>query len=110
MEASIKREVEKAVRERCECDFKSAIYSGEFSCPSSNCDTGTIISCYLDTQVTYRAILNGTSDLLTAGEILNHIEDWRESDGTLLSNFIRVKLAKKKDCPLTINSFREEEC
>ncbi len=109
MEASIKREVEKAVREHCECDFKStAIYSGEFTCLSSNCDAMT--SCSLGTQVTYRAILNGTSDLLTAGEILNHIEDWRESDGTLLSNFIRVKLAKKKDCPLTINSFREEEC
>ncbi len=41
--------------------------------------TASPCSCSLGTQATYCAILNGTSDLLTAGEILNHIEDWRES-------------------------------
>ena len=106
LEASIKTQVEEAVRERCECDFKSVIYSGEFSCRSSNCKS----SCSLGTQVTYRAILNGTSNLLTAGEILSHIEDWRESDGTLLYQFIRYDLSKKKDCQLEIHSFREVEC
>ncbi len=53
-------------------------------------------STLLGTQATYHAILNKTSGLLTAGEIMNHIKDWRESDGTLLYQFIRVKLAKKK--------------
>ena len=107
MESSIKREVEEAVRERCECDFKStAIYSGEFSCQSSNCKS----SCSLGTQVSYRAILNGTSDLLIAGEIMNHIEDWRETRGTLLYNLFRLRLAKKSECQLSIDSFDESEC
>ncbi len=108
MEASIKKEVEEAVRERCECDFKStAIYSGEFSCRSSNCKS----SCSLGTQATYRAILNGTSDLLSAEEIMNHIEDWRESDCTLLyNNLFRLDLANKTECKLRIKSFKEKEC
>ena len=107
VETSIKKEVEKAIRERCECNFKStAIFSGEFSCQSSMYESGSS----LITEVTYRAIVNGTSDLLTAEQIMYHIEDWRESDGTLLYNRIRLNLAKKKDCPLRINTFRETEC
>ncbi len=41
----------------------------------------------LGTQATYYAILNKTSDLLIAREIMNHIEDCHESDGTLFYQF-----------------------
>ncbi len=57
--------------------------------------------------VSYRAILNGTSDLPIAGEIMNIIEDWRESRGTLLNILSRLRLAKKSECQLSSD---ESEC
>ena len=108
LESSIKRDVEKAVRERCDCDFSdTAIYSGEFSCQFTNCDSN---DCDRGTHVTYRAILNGTSDLLSANELTTHMLDWRELSGTLLYNFFRLKLASISECGLTIDSFEDEVC
>ena len=106
MEANIKREVEKGVRERCNCAFSaSAIHSGEFSCQFTHCR-----NCNQATHVTYRAILNGTTDLLSAGQLMEHIQDWHESDGTLLYNMFRLRLASSDECDLVITSFKEREC
>lgn len=105
MEQSIKRDVEKAVRERCECDFSStAIHSGEFSCQFTSCKPD---GCELATTATYRAMLNGTSDLLTANQLISHLQDWHEEIGTLLYNVFRLRLV---NCTIPIDSFHEEEC
>ena len=95
----VKWNVERAVRQRCDCDFlSSAIYSGEFSCRKSK------------TSVVYRAIINGTSDLHTADELMDFIENWRTNEGTLLYNRFRLDIANKEDCSLHIQSFNDEEC
>jgi len=100
--------VEKAVRERCDCNFKSTlIYSGEFSCRFTSCKT---YDCDLATHATYRAILNGTSDVLPAQQLMQHIQDWQDNDGTLLYNVFRLTLANSTECNLTINSLEEKEC
>ena len=98
LESSIKRDVETAVRERCDCDFSStAIYSGKFSCD-------------LASHVTYRAILNGTTDLLTADQLMEHIQDWRETRGTLLHDIIYLSLSSDSECTVRISSFEDEGC
>ena len=77
METSIKRELEKAVRERCECDFNStAINSGVFSCQTFTSQS----NCLPVTHVIYRAIVNGTSDFHTADQLVAHIKEWQESN------------------------------
>ena len=82
---------------RCGCDFhSSAIYSGEFSCQTTN------------TEVIYRAIINGTSDLRTAAELISYIDNWLRSEGTLLYNKFRLRLAQS--CSLRFESFSELEC
>ena len=97
LQRSIKTEIEEAVQHRCDCDFySSAIYSGEFSCQTTTSD------------VIYRAIINGTSDLHTAAELLDYIENWRKTDQTLLHNLFRLRLSQ--DCPIKISSFNEIEC
>ena len=99
LESSIKRDVEKAVRDRCDCDFSSstAIYSGEFSCRFS-----------MGNSVMYRAKINGTSDVLNVWEILEYIQDWRVFDESLLYNKIRLSVDTK--IKLTIESLTEKEC
>ena len=105
LESSIKRGVETAVRERCDCDFSStAIFSGEFGCRLTKCKA----DCDLGTYVTYRAVVNGTSDMLTAVQIIRHIETWRDIAGTFLHNVFRLELATK--CRVEIDSFHEKEC
>ena len=95
----MKWNIEKAVRQRCACDFLSfAIYSGEFSCRKSK------------TSVVYRAIINGTSDLHTADELMDFIEDWRTNEATLLYNKFRLDIANKEDCHLRIQSFNDGDC
>ena len=97
LQRSIKTEIEEAIQHRCDCDFySSAIYSGEFSCQTTISD------------VIYRAIINGTSDLHTAAELLDYIENWRKYDQTLLHNLFRLRLSQ--DCPMQISSFNEVEC
>jgi hypothetical protein len=97
LEESVKKNLEQAVRQRCSCDFQSSsIYSGEFSCQTTT------------TDVIYRAIINGTSDLRTATELLGHIENWRHNQGTLLYHKFRLRLSQS--CPLQIESFDEVEC
>ena len=94
LESSIKRDVETAVRERCDCAFSStAIYSGKFSCD-------------LASHVTYRAILNGTTDLLTADQLMEHIQDWCETT----HDIICLNLASASECTVRINSFEDEKC
>ena len=97
LEDSIKKDIEKALRNRCNCDFSSsAIYSGEFSCQTTT------------TEVVYRAIINGSSESRKATELINFMENWLQSEGTLLYNKIRLRLAQ--NCSLRIESFSEEEC
>ena len=106
MEVSIKKEVEQAVSEHCHCPFSStAIYAGEFSCQFTSCK-----DCDLATHVTYRAIINGTTDLLSATEMMQHIQDWRDSKHTLLYNVFRLRMKKTSECKLSIDSFEEDEC
>lgn len=95
---SIGSEIEKAIQHRCGCYFYSwnRIYSGEFSCQTTTSD------------VVYRAIIRGTSDLHTAAELLDYIDHWRRNNQTLLHNLFRLRLSQ--DCPLQISSFDEVEC
>ena len=105
---NIKKGMEKAVRERCDCAFSSsAIYSGEFSCQFTSCSNS---ECDLATHVTYRAILNGTSDLLPANQLMQHIQDWRETRGSLLYNVFHLRLASDSECRVSINSLDDAEC
>ncbi len=60
--------------------------------------------------VTYRAIVNGTSDFLTATEIMSFIDMWREDIGTLLHEMFRLRIHSKKECKLEIDSFNDKEC
>ena len=98
LEESVKESIEQAVRQRCNnCNFQSSsIHSGEFSCQTTT------------TEVIYRALINGTSDLLTAAELLGYIENWRHNKGTLLYHKFRLRLSQH--CPLQIESFDEVEC
>ena len=107
METSIKRELEKAVRERCECDFSStAINSGVFDCQNATFQS----NCFPATHVTYRAIINGTSDLLTADQLMDHVKEWQESRSSLLYNVFLLNLASNDECQLRIGSLYEKEC
>ena len=64
------------------------------------------LPCTTTTNVIYRAIINGTSDILTAPELMDLIENWRTTGGTLLYNSkYRLRLAQKEACPLQIESF-----
>ena len=97
LEDSIRKDIEQALRKRCNCDFSSsAIYSGEFSCQTTT------------TEVIYRAIISGSSESRTATELVNFIENWLQSEGTLLYNKFRLWLAQ--NCSLCIESFSEMEC
>ena len=97
LEESIKDNIEQAIARRCDCNFESsAIYSGEFSCQTTT------------NEVVYRAIVNGSSELLTANELVSHIEEWKTSEGTLLYNKFRLRLAQA--CSLRVESFNEPEC
>ena len=70
--------------------------AGEFSCHSTT------------TEVIYRAIINGSSESRTATELVNFIENWLQSEGTLLYNKFRLRLAQ--NCTLRIESFSDLEC
>ena len=97
LQRSIKREIQAAIRDRCDCNFYSyAIESGEFSCQTTN------------TNVVYRAIINGKSNLRTADELLEYLDHWRKNDQTLLHDLFRLRMSQ--DCPLKIDSFNEVEC
>ena len=96
------------MRERCNCTFSSsAIYSGRFGCIFGSAES----ECDLATYITYRAILNGTSDLLTAPQLMQHLQDWRGARGTLLySNMLRLRVASDLECRVNIESFEDEGC
>ena len=97
LEQSIKQNIELVMHKRCGCNFdSSAIYSGEFSCQTTS------------TEVVYRAVINGTSELHRATKLTSFIDDWKRSDGTLLYNKFRLRLAQA--CPLRLGSFSEPEC
>ena len=97
LEQYIKSNIEQAIKRRCNCDFESsAIYPGEFSCQTTT------------TEVVYRAKLNGSSELITAAQLVSYIDEWKTSEGTLLYNKFRLRLAQA--CPLRVESFNEREC
>ena len=97
LESAIKRNIERVVQQKCDCDFSSsAIYSGEFSYQRSR------------NAVTYRAIINGSSEILRANDIITYIENWKRTDGSLLYNKFRLRLSQS--CPIKFESFSELEC
>ena len=99
LEEDIKQSIETAIRDRCDCNFESsAMFSGEFSCQTTT------------TRVTYRATINGTSDILPAPQLISLIENWRVKSGTMLYGKFRLRLMDKNECPLEIESFDDEEC
>ena len=60
------------------------------SCGVSTTSVGTVL---------YRAVVNGSSDLLKATQILDYVEEWRESTESLLhNNFFRLRIYRKKKC------------
>ena len=106
LDDSIRNELGEIVREHCNCDFSStAIHSGEFSCLSTICHS----NCS-HTPVTYRAIIDGSSDLLTADQLMDIMKEWHDSSSSLLIGKIRLKMASSDECQLSIDSFDEEEC
>ena len=87
LEEDIKQSIETAIRDRCDCNFESsAMFSGEFSCQTTT------------TRVTYRATINGTSDILPAPQLISLIEDWRVKSGTMLYGKFRLRLMDKNEC------------
>ena len=97
LERSILKNIEHVVREECNCDFDSSeIHSGEFSCRTKR------------DAVTYRAIINGSSAMLSANEIRDIIDDWKTSDGTMRHRKFRLQLTSS--CPIAFTSFSEPEC
>ena len=100
---TIEKELEKAVKMRCNCDFTSSnIYSEKFSCQT--------IGNVLSTHLTYRAILNGSSDFLPVSTALGHIQDWVDSKGTIDYSYFRLKLTNTRRCKLSIESLDDKEC
>ena len=108
---SIKRKLFEILREHCQdynnFNYYDVIHSGGFSCPDATCQQS---NCSLVTHATYRAIINGRSDLLTADQLMNILKEWHDSTSSLLVNDIRLKVARSKKCKLSISSFDEEEC
>jgi len=100
--------MEGAVRERCNCPFSSsAIHAGEFSCQFARNDS----NCNHASHVIYRGMLNGSSNMLSADQLIEHIHHWRATAGTLLyGNILRLKVASSEECRVKIESFEDEEC
>ena len=104
MDFYMRKELEKVVREHCDCNYHyTAIHSGAFSCMTST-------NCSLITHATYRAIIDGSSDLLTAGQLMDILREWHESSISLIVSNIQLKVAHSEECQLSIKSFDEEEC
>ena len=53
-------------------------------------------------------MINGTSDLRTAPQLLNFIKNWIKNEGTFLAGRFRLRVVP--DCPLQIQSFHQPEC
>ena len=97
IDSEVREALAAAVRERCSCDFQAtSIEKGEFSCQT------------ITTHVVYRSLINGTSDVHTASELLDFTEDWIKNEGTLHVGNFRLRLVP--DCPLQIRSFHQPEC
>ena len=111
MDRSTRRKLFEILREHChKCnnfDYYDVINSGGFSCPDATCQQS---NCSLVTHATYRAIINGRSDLLTADQLMDILKEWHDSSSSLFVNNIRLKVARSKKCKLSISSFDEEEC
>ena len=113
LEQSVKSNLEEAVSSRCNCPFLSTrIHHGEFSCQPKTCSSDGECgpSSSAITAVTYRAIVNGTSDLMTADQVIGHIDAWREDTGSFLHYMFRLRMYTQKECELKINSFYKTEC
>ena len=97
LEVAIKENIEDVVRKGCNCNFNSTeIHSGEFSCRTKR------------DAVTYRAIINGSSEILSANETLDLIDDWKTSEGTMRYRKFRLQLTSS--CPISFKTFSELEC
>ncbi len=113
LDVSIATNLAQAVSSHCNCPFNSSrFHSGEFSCLPTTCSSdGTcgVTSSYVGT-VLYRAVVNGSSDLMTASQALQYVEEWREDTGSLLHSKLRLKLFKENECALNIESFFDDDC
>ena len=100
MVVSIKESLEKATRSRCACNFSSSAISSErFSCQT--------VDNVLATHLTFRALLNGSSDLLPANTAMEHIQDWVDSEGAFDYYYFRLRLTSTRQCKLKIKSMNE---
>ena len=97
LEREILKNIEDVVQKRCNCDFDSSeIHSGEFSCRTKR------------DAVTYRAIINGSSEILSANETLDLIDDWKTNESTMRYRQFRLQLTSS--CPISFKTFSEPEC
>ena len=97
LEVAIKENIEDVVRKACNCKFNSSqIHSGEFSCRTKG------------DAVTYRAIINGSSEILRANETLDLIDDWKKNESTMRYRKFRLQLTSS--CPISFKTFSELEC
>ena len=98
LEKAILKNIEDVVRKGCGCDFNSSeIHSGEFSCRTKR------------DAVTYRAIINGSSEILhNATEIRDIIDEWKITEGTMRYHKFRLQLTSS--CPISFKTFSDVEC
>ena len=72
------------INQRCGCNFKTgSIIDGEFRCQSST------------SSILYRATIEGSSDTLTAKQLMVHIDDWKMDEGSFLYQYFRLQIDKK---------------
>lgn len=127
LEKNIKETIVTVIESNCNCNFISLmIDQGEFSCQTSSSGVTyrqvmlwslvntknslhSTNSCYYSHY--NRARITGSSETLSAPEILAHMQDWLTNDGTFLYTYhARIRLRVDPHCPLKIKSFSEPEC
>ena len=103
---SVGRSIFTAINKKCgQCLQMNRLYrypsvypisSGEFSCQTTR------------SSVIYRSEISGTTDLLTAPQLVDLIREWINEDGTILVNAFRLHV--RRGCPLQIKSLSDREC
>ena len=80
----IREALANAISARCKCqsEFFDSINVGEFSCVTAK------------DQAIFWSTINGESNIYTATELLEFIQDWIDKDGKFTSNQIRMQMSK----------------
>ncbi len=86
-----------AIHNHCHCDFQAkAIFVAVFSCRMTA------------DHVIYRSTIHGSSDKLTASELLTLIQDWNMTEGTFTASQFQMWVSTCQ--PLRIESIYQPEC